>query len=436
MAIVRHAVCDQHGGTHGVDIRLMSVMRPLLPPPSHTTAHWARVRDEVTRLCDEVPLYQKAARPAPAESDAASVSAWLAEMPTTTKRDLRRGFPKSLVRNGCDLKAEMAAGKVEIIATSGTTDDRLQVLWEWVWWDPQEREAMRLNARVRETMRESFREAVLTTPVCGGSVCHIGNLSREERTIDGMLFLNQTADPTHFTAVELDRMAAEWNDLRPDGVEADPAYLAALSRHVFVRGGRLHSPAFVTLTYEQATRAHRRAIGRVIDSPLFSLYGATEAGVLFMECTAGRLHHNSAHSHVELLDLGGGRGRVVVTTLGRAWMPLLRYELGDAVRVAEGPCACGLPESGFQLARVEGRGDDCIGAVTPAMIDDCVDAAEPVVEGWQLARDGSGWILRVVGSDGARAAAAVSSLIDAPVVPRVEAALLPEGSGKYRLVKP
>ena len=380
----------------------------MLPLPPHPPEHWQRVRDEIAQLLTEVPLYQSyESAPPPSGSDALQISSWLASLPTTLKRDLRRGFPKSLVRSSCDLKAEMAAGRVEIIATSGTTDDRLQVLWEWVWWDPQERAAMRLNSRVAASMGADFREAVLTTPVCGGSICHIGNIPIAERTIDGMLFLNQTADPTHWTAAELDRMAAEWNQLRPDGVEADPAYLAALCRHVARSGGRLHSPAFVTLTYEQATRAHHRAIGAVIDSPLYSLYGATEAGVLFMQCTHGRLHHNAEHSHIELLDLGGGVGRIIVTTLGRAWMPLLRYQLGDAVRLAEGPCACGLPQNGYQLTRVEGRGDDCLGAITPAMIDDAVDGAEPAIESWQLGRDGSGFILRLVGSSGVAAAAAV-----------------------------
>src|SRR5947209_5504868 len=141
-------------------------------------------------MIDEVPLYA-GRTPAPAGSDAPAVSAWLAGMPTVSKRDLRRGFPKALVRKQYDLKAEMARGAVEIIATSGTTENRLQVLWEWYWWDPQEREAMRLNRRVAELMPAggagpSFREAVLTTPVCGGATCHVGFLSREERTVDGM----------------------------------------------------------------------------------------------------------------------------------------------------------------------------------------------------------------------------------------------------------
>lgn len=391
-------------------------------------------------MIDEVPLY--AGRPAPpASDDPTALSAWLASLPAIAKRDLRRGFPKSLVRKSCDLKDAMQKGLVEIIATSGTTENRLQVLWEWSWWDPQEREAMRLNAHVAAAMKDGFREAVLTTPVCGGSTCHIGTLSRAERTIDGMLFLNQVADPTLWNDGELGRMVDEWNDLRPDGVEADPQYLAALCRFAAAHGKAMHAPAFVTLTYEQATRGALKAMARALPSTrVFNLYGATEAGVLFMECTAGRLHHNSRHSHVELLDVGDGLARVVVTTLGRIWMPLLRYDIGDLVRVAEGPCACGRGDDGYLLQRVEGRANDAIataaGLVTPAALDDVVDGADGDIAQWQLQGTPSGWALQVVGSDGARAAAALAERIGSTVEPRPTATILPEPSGKYRMVRP
>jgi len=391
-------------------------------------------------MIDEVPAY--AGRPAPpTDVTPAAMSAWLSSLPTVKKRDLRRGFPKSMVRRSQDLKQSMAAAQVEIIATSGTSQDRLQILWEWTWWDPQEREAMCLSKQIADHMpllasdRTAFREAVLTTPVCGGATCHIGNLSRAERTVDGMLFLNQVADPSHWRAAELDRMVAEWNELEPHGVEADPAYLAALARHVTATGGKLHAPAYVTLTYEQITRAARRAIGRVLDCPLLSLYGATEAGVLFMETEDGELHHNARHSHIELLDEGAGLYRIAVTTLGREWMPLLRYELGDVVRLgtaSNGP--------GYRLARVEGRLSDCIrtdaGLFTPAALDDLIDGAEPAIESWQLAEEPSGWRLRTVGSDGNIAAAMLTETLGRPIAASREAAILPEGSGKYRLVRP
>ena len=231
----------------------------------------------------------------------------------------------------------------------------------------------------------------------------------------------------------------------PRGVEADPAYLALLVRAAVKRGVRLPSPEFVTLTYETTTRAMRRDIGRALEAPLFQLYGATEAGVLFMECEHGRLHPNERHSHIDLAPLPGpsNLARVLVTTLGRAWMPLLRYDIGDVARVAESrECECGLQSDGPLLARVEGRLSDCIDVggetITPLMLDDAIHAAlgrEATLEQWQLNRD----VLEVVdpGSrqSAGKAAAAVGALLRRSIRGEHVSAILPEVSGKYRLVK-
>jgi phenylacetate-CoA ligase len=411
---------------------------------SYSPAHWRRVGEETRRMVAEVPLYRD--RPEP-PADPAAVDQWLAQVPAVGKRELRRGFPKSLVRAHQDLSAAMRDEHVTLLATSGTTADRLQVIWEWSWWDPQEREAMRLNRRIGAAMaRKEWREAVLTTPACGAGACHFGSQTAAERSIDGILFFNESADPTHWTANECERMLHEWCEFAPLGVEADPAYLAIIARAALQRGVELPSPEFITLTYETTTRAMRCDIARAFDAPLFQLYGATEAGVLFMECEHGRLHPNERHSHIDLEPLpGSGRlARVLVTTLGRAWMPLLRYDIGDVVRVAESrECACGLTSDGPVLERVEGRQSDCTevdgATVTPLMLDDAIHAAlddsVSTLEQWQLAGD----TLLVVdprsGESAALAAAAVGALLQRAIRGERVAAIAPEASGKYRLVK-
>jgi phenylacetate-CoA ligase len=394
-------------------------------------------------MVTEVPLYRD--RPQP-PVDPTAIHGWLAQVPPVGKRELRRGFPKALVREHQDLSAAMRSDEVTLLATSGTTADRLQVIWEWSWWDPQEREAMRLNARIARAMqRPDYREAVLTTPACGAGTCHFGSQTAAERSIDGILFFNESADPTHWTASECERMLREWREFAPRGVEADPAYLAIIARAALASGTRLPSPEFITLTYETTTRAMRRDIARAFDAPVFQLYGATESGVLFMECEHGLLHPNERHSHVDLVALPGRSrlARVLVTTLGRAWMPLLRYDIGDIVRVAESrECACGLGSDGPLLERVEGRQSDCTAVhgeiVTPLMLDDAIHAAlglDSTIEQWQLAGD----VLLVVDPRSATSAAAAAEAVGVLLARSVRgervAAIAPEASGKYRLVK-
>ncbi len=118
-------------------------------------------------------------------------------------------------------------------------------------------------------------------------------------------------------------------------------------------------------------------------------------------------------------------------------MPLVRAtKLGDAVRMADGVCGCGLPENGYLLARVEGRASDIAFGHTAAEIDDLVTAADPQLVEWQLAvGDSSAPVLHVVGGDGGAAATALSTALGVTVAPAKEAGLLPEGSGKYRRVR-
>ncbi|HXJ84341.1 MAG TPA: AMP-binding protein [Candidatus Methylomirabilis sp.] len=82
--------------------------------------------------------------------------------------------------------------------------------------------------------------------------------------------------------------------------------------------------------------------------------GMTEMGAYGYECEAqAGLHVNESEFIAEVLDPATGRaareGELVLTNLGRAGSPLLRYRTGDRVRLGSGSCACGRT-----FARLEG----------------------------------------------------------------------------------
>ena len=82
---------------------------------TYSTSHWERVGEETRRMVDEVPLYRDRTAP---PVDPAALGDWLAQVPAVGKRDLRRGFPKSLVRRNQDLRAAMQEQQVTLLATS------------------------------------------------------------------------------------------------------------------------------------------------------------------------------------------------------------------------------------------------------------------------------------------------------------------------------
>jgi hypothetical protein len=94
------------------------------------------------------------------------------------------------------------------------------------------------------------------------------------------------------------------------------------------------------------------------------------------------------------------------------------------------------------LERVEGRHSDCTdvggATITPLMLDDAVHAAlgqAATLEQWQLAGDNLLVVDPRSDTSAATAAAAVGALLERRIGGERVAAIAPEASGKYRLVK-
>ena len=284
----------------------------------------------------------------------------LAALPALTKRELRVHGPQGFVPHGRDIAEGLAAHEIELVATSGATGDQVTNVWYQPWWNASEAASWQLNAHARAVATGAHREAILTSPWCAGFPCEDGYLTVEQRTLGRFLYLSERSDPSSWSSDLMDRMVKELNTFKPVVLEANPSFLARLSRYIVRRRLRVRSPALIVLTYENPSDLHRRQIHRVFDAPMVSSYGATEAGYVFMECEAGRLHQVTASCHVDFLPFtpehgGPGVGRILVTIFGNPWCSLVRFDVGDVVRLdGFAPCPCGRHE-GLALKSVEGR---------------------------------------------------------------------------------
>ena len=375
-----------------------------------------------------------------------------AAMPHLTKRDIRAHMPRGFVPRDRDFKAGVAAGEVELVSTSGTTEDRSSIVWYQRWWDESEQAAAKLHTGLDQVINGHQREAVLTTPLCAGTVCHIGDLSMEERTLGRLLFLNQQADPARWTSRDMDRMIHELEEFKPQLLEADPAYLAILCRYAAESGRSLFKPAYISLTYEFPSRLHYRQIRRAFpNTPVLSSYGSTEASHVLTECEHGRFHQNTETCHLDVdflqSEVGDSRvGRLLVTTLGNPWVSLLRFDIGDLVQLETGDCPCGRV-SGLTVAHVLGRVRDLTftetgRAVTVDELDRIVGQTDTLVT-YQLEQTApKDYMFRYVAAAGQ--AAPVSELragltklygTGARITMRPESAISTEPSGKFRLAR-
>jgi phenylacetate-CoA ligase len=329
----------------------------------------------------------------------------------------------------------------------------MRILWDAGWWFRQEMRAIRTNPVVAETIdgkHGPFRESVLTTPACGLGTCHIGDLSYEERVDEYLLFLNQRQDPMFWTDDEQTRMLDELARHATLGLESDPLYLATLARFAKAHGRTLPVGGYVQLTYAFTTRAYLRAIREVYAGPLLQLYGASDVGVLFAEGDDGRLQHAPFTTHVELLPARvatpGAKdvALVLVTSLDRVAMPLVRYVVGDLVQVdLAGPRRWTTVPP---LASVEGRVDDALVRPDGALVTaGALDRALGAVDGvrlWQVNQRtperveldvvADGDAARVVDEARARLAPLLEGL---ELTARSTTAIPIEPSGKFRVSK-
>ena len=100
---------------------------------------------------------------------------------------------------------------------------------------------------------------------------------------------------------------------------------------------------------ELMTAPRRARIAALWNTRVYNLYGCTEAGNIAADCDAGRLHLSWDHFLVEVLDESthrpvapGALGLATLTTLTREAMPLVRFVLGDSIRlVTDHRCPCG-----------------------------------------------------------------------------------------------
>ncbi len=404
--------------------------------------HARRAVRSIRSALTSVPFYAKQGLAMPGEDTA--LEAVLGGLPLLTAAKIRPTLPKAWLPVGRDAKAELASGKIAVVET-GLAESRVRLLWDGAWWRAQEARALGVSARAAQALAGDFgryRDAVLWVPERGTGSCGAGDPNYEERLEGDRLHLNSRQDPTFWSESVMTRMLDELARHETIGLLADPFYLDVLARHAAILGRSLDVRGFVGLTRGLTTAAHREALARVVPpARVLQVYGAREAGILFVQGDDGKLHHAPFTTHVELLRArvttpgANDVALVVVTTLDREVQPLVRYVLGDLVQVANGASRFTIVPP---LASVEGKLDDAIirpdGAlVTPGAIDRALAVASP--RAYQVVqRDAAEAEIEVVGGSPEAARAALQPLLAGmKITARAATAIAVEPNGKYRV---
>ncbi|MCK9246992.1 MAG: hypothetical protein M0P11_08595 [Anaerolineaceae bacterium] len=140
-------------------------------------------------------------------------------------------------------------------------------------------------------------------------------------------------------------------------------------------------------TAETVLPQHRAVIGEVLGCPLIDQYASSEGAPFILECENGRLHIHPLTGIFEVVDENlqpAQEGEILVTSFSTRGTPLIRYRIGDRIKLAPNGerCACG---SHFPLVEfIDGRSSDFIwspenGKVNLGNISNCTKDAPGII---------------------------------------------------------
>ena len=193
----------------------------------------------------------------------------------------------------------------------------------------------------------------------------------------------------------------------PDVAAGPPVPLLAACRHSLSNGAAPLRLRAMLLSADYVPGSLVRAITEASGAEVFEHWGMTETGyggAVECPCHAG-CHLRENELFVEVIDPGTGQrarsgelGEVVVSTLRRRSMPLLRYRTGDLARLVEEPCACGSVLR--RLAGFAGRKGEGVtlpegGKLTLPQLDEALFAVDGVTDFLATFTEGEPALLRL-----------------------------------------
>ena len=270
------------------------------------------------------------------------------KLPFTTKADMRANYPFGLLAGNLE-------DAVRIHSSSGTTGNPTVIIHSQhdlnSWANLVARCLYMVGLRKKDVFQNSSGYGMFT----GG----LGFQYGAERL--GALTVPAAAGNSK-------RQIKFITDFKTTALHAIPSYAIRLAEVFQEEGINPTESSLKTLIIgaEPHTDEQRRKIERMLGVKAYNCFGMTEMngpGVAF-EC----LEQNGMHIWedcylVEIIDPetlqplpDGEIGELVLTTLDRNMMPLIRYRTRDLTRIIPGECPCGRTHR--RIDRIKGRSDD------------------------------------------------------------------------------
>lgn len=318
----------------------------------------------------------------------------LEDFPLLEKGDILRSLDKI---------ATISEKEGRVSFTGGTTGASMRVLFNYA--DTQERHACLDHFRAQQGYQLGKKVAWFSgKEIVRSSDLVTGRVYRDDKFNNIRFF-----STFHVNRRTFDAYWAALEGFEPEflvGFPSSVCDILAVAKEKGLTAG--WGPKAFFPTAETVLPEHRALVAEVLGCAVRDQYASSEGAPFIFECEAGRLHLQLLSGVFEVLDESGQpaqEGELVVTSFSTRGTPLVRYRVGDRIRMDDpaAVCACGSAQP--LVVRLEGRSTDFIqspangrvnlgnlsnctkgvdGIVRFQVIQDRIDAVEVLVECGQL----------------------------------------------------
>jgi len=334
-----------------------------------------RLQDTVQRAYENVPFYRQALDERGVNPQSIRALSDVAVLPFTTKQDFRDTYPFGLMAVPIDRV-------VRIHASSGTTGKPVTAYYTQKdldnWANLMARVLTAGGLRKGDLLQNAYGYGLFT----GGLGAH-----------DGAQLIGAAVVPS--SVGNSRRQILLIQDLGVTGLACTPSYALIIGETARELGVDLATTSKLRVGFfgaEPCSEPMRKEIEDVLGLKALDIYGLTEIlgpGVAHECLNQKGLHLAEDNFLVEVIDpetgqkaAPGQKGELVLTTLTKEAMPILRYRTRDIVSLYPDQCPCG--RTFVRMTKITGRTDDMLIVrgvnVFPSQIEDAllrVDGLEP-----------------------------------------------------------
>jgi phenylacetate-CoA ligase len=338
-----------------------------------------RLREVVKYAYERVPFYRKRFEASGIKPEDIRSLEDLKYIPFTSKADLREVYPFGLF-------AVPLSEIVEIHSSSGTTGKPVVAGYTRrdleVWGEVMARSLTMIGVTSQDVIQIAYGYGLFT----GGLGFHYGALK-----------IGATIVPA--SAGNTRRQITLMQDFGTTVLACTPSYALYLAE--YARDEMGIDPSTLKLRVgsfgaEMWTEEMRREIEKRFGIKAYNVYGLTEIigpGVAH-ECEEQKgLHIWEDHFLPEIIDPETGEwveegkeGELVLTTLTKEGVPMIRFRTRDITSFVPGECPCG--RTGRRIERIKGRTDDMIKVrgvmLFPYQIEQCILEVQGVEPHYQI----------------------------------------------------